>query len=192
MNKIINCKSCGAEIAISAKSCPKCGAKNKKPIYKRVWVWILAVIILFGIIGSVGSNSDSTTPSTSDNPSVVETKPTTNEINGLMCEIVSAEVGGKNYEGKPTVVITYNYTNNSDDSQSFDFGFIDTVFQNGIECSPDYLYDEDNAAKEIRPGTTIEVKKSYILNDTTTEVEVEIKGFITWDNSVITKTFFIQ
>ena len=31
MSKMIKCKTCGADIASSAKSCPGCGAKNKKP-----------------------------------------------------------------------------------------------------------------------------------------------------------------
>ena len=35
MSKMKNCKVCGAEIATSAKSCPKCGAKNKKSIWKQ-------------------------------------------------------------------------------------------------------------------------------------------------------------
>ena len=75
MSKMINCKSCGAEIASSAKSCPKCGAKNKKPIWKRWWVWILAVIILFAAIGSVGGNSNTNNSSSSadiDDPAVQE------------------------------------------------------------------------------------------------------------------------
>jgi hypothetical protein len=74
MSKMTNCKSCGAEIATSAKSCPKCGAKNKKPIWKRVWVWILAVIILFAAIGSTGGSSDTDTsaPSTDINTPVVQ------------------------------------------------------------------------------------------------------------------------
>ena len=75
MSKMINCKSCGAEIAVSAKSCPKCGAKNKKPIWKRWWVWILAVIILFAAIGSIGGNSNTNDSSSSadiDNPTIQE------------------------------------------------------------------------------------------------------------------------
>ena len=74
MSKMTNCKSCGAEIATSAKSCPKCGAKNKKPIWKRVWVWILAVIILFAAIGGTGdsSNTDTPAPSTDINAPVVQ------------------------------------------------------------------------------------------------------------------------
>ena len=73
MSKMKNCKACGAEIATSAKSCPKCGAKNKKPIWKRVWVWILAVIILVVAIGGMGGSSDTDTsaPST-DAPAVQE------------------------------------------------------------------------------------------------------------------------
>ena len=65
MSKMINCKSCGAEIASSAKSCPKCGAKNKKPIWKRVWVWILAVIILVAAIGGMTGNSNTNDSSSS-------------------------------------------------------------------------------------------------------------------------------
>ena len=75
MSKMINCKSCGAEIASSAKSCPKCGAKNKKPIWKRWWVWILAVIILFAAISSVGGNSNTNNSSSStdiDDPAIQE------------------------------------------------------------------------------------------------------------------------
>ncbi len=71
MSKMINCKSCGAEIASSAKSCPKCGAKNKKPIWKRWWVWILAVIILFVAISSVGANNSSSSTDI-DDPAIQE------------------------------------------------------------------------------------------------------------------------
>ena len=35
--KLISCKACGQEIAKSAKRCPKCGAKNKKPIFKKCY-----------------------------------------------------------------------------------------------------------------------------------------------------------
>ena len=44
------CKTCGATIAKSAKRCPVCGAKNKKPIYKRVWFWLICIIVLIVIV----------------------------------------------------------------------------------------------------------------------------------------------
>ena len=50
------CKNCGAQIAKNAKVCPSCGAKNKKPFYKRVWFILLIVILAIGTIYSIGRN----------------------------------------------------------------------------------------------------------------------------------------
>ncbi len=62
MNKMIKCKSCGADIASSAKHCPSCGAKNKKPIYKRVWFWILVVVLLIAIADFAASKVNPSDP----------------------------------------------------------------------------------------------------------------------------------
>ena len=61
MGKMIQCKACSKEIASNAKSCPGCGAKNKKPIYKRPW---FIVVALFIIIGAIGGGNEDTTPNT--------------------------------------------------------------------------------------------------------------------------------
>lgn len=68
MSKLINCKTCNAEIAASAKLCPGCGAKNKKPFYTKWWVWVIAIVII-AAIGNQGKgnqaqqvNSDSSSP----------------------------------------------------------------------------------------------------------------------------------
>ena len=52
------CKKCNQAIAKNAKVCPYCGAKNKKPIYKKPVFWIVAVILFFIIVGSLGNGSD--------------------------------------------------------------------------------------------------------------------------------------
>ncbi len=62
MTKMIVCKSCGKEIASSAKACPECGAKNKKPIFKKWWFWVLIVVVIVAIGSSGGDNSGETTP----------------------------------------------------------------------------------------------------------------------------------
>ena len=69
--KFIKCKTCGAEIASKAKSCPQCGAKNKKPFYKKWWFWIILVFVFVGSagIGSGDTNTDSTTGNTPTNSS---------------------------------------------------------------------------------------------------------------------------
>lgn len=56
MSKMIQCKSCSKEIASNAKACPNCGAKNKKPFYKRGWFIVLVVFVLLYAIGTSGSD----------------------------------------------------------------------------------------------------------------------------------------
>ena len=48
--KMRHCKYCGAEIAKTSGICPQCGAKYKKPIYKRFWFWLLIIVIIFFVI----------------------------------------------------------------------------------------------------------------------------------------------
>lgn len=69
--KMTACKVCGQEIAVSAKTCPHCGAKKKKSIFKRWWFWAILIVLAIIIIASTNdSGSDQTTknnnePSTS-------------------------------------------------------------------------------------------------------------------------------
>lgn len=56
MTKLKKCNTCSNEIATNAKFCPKCGAKNKKPIYKRWWFISIAVFVL--IIATGGNRME--------------------------------------------------------------------------------------------------------------------------------------
>lgn len=67
--KMVECKACGKEIAKSAKTCPSCGAKNKKPLFRKWWFWALIVCILCGSMASGGEESAQTEEST---PTVAE------------------------------------------------------------------------------------------------------------------------
>lgn len=75
MSKLIQCKTCNEEIAAGAKVCPKCGAKNKKPFYKKWWVWVIAVIVVAAIAGggSDEGKKDTNTSGTSSSASKGET-----------------------------------------------------------------------------------------------------------------------
>lgn len=72
-DKMTICKHCGAEIAAAAKTCPKCGGKNKKPIYKRVWFWILIAVLVLGIGGMAGGSGGSDTSNSAGNSEQSET-----------------------------------------------------------------------------------------------------------------------
>lgn len=56
--KIVICRNCNSAISKNAIICPHCGAKNKKPFYKRVWFIILAIIVVVGVIGSLGGGGE--------------------------------------------------------------------------------------------------------------------------------------
>lgn len=68
MSKMTKCKTCGADIASNAKACPSCGAKNKKPIYKKWWFWLIIVVVVIAIAVSGGDSEPSDVPESSDKP----------------------------------------------------------------------------------------------------------------------------
>ena len=56
-NGMTTCKACSQEIAKSAKACPHCGAKNKKPVFTKWWFWVI-VVMFIGIVAGAGSGTD--------------------------------------------------------------------------------------------------------------------------------------
>ena len=71
MSKMIQCKNCSKEIATITKSCPGYGEKNKKPMYKIVWFWAVAIIIVVGTASC--SNTDNSKEVNSED-TIVENK----------------------------------------------------------------------------------------------------------------------
>lgn len=69
-NKMTTCKTCGKEMAKSAKVCPSCGAKNKKPIFTRPWFIAIIVVIVIIAIASGGKSGNKTTTIANSNGSV--------------------------------------------------------------------------------------------------------------------------
>lgn len=79
------CSHCGNEVDEKAVICPKCGVsqkekKEKKPIFKRWWFWVIVGVLAIAIIGGSSGNDDTQNDtdksSVTNNVSNVETKPT--------------------------------------------------------------------------------------------------------------------
>ena len=47
---LINCKECGKEISDTAKSCPNCGAKTKKEIFKNKRIFFIGTPVLLIVL----------------------------------------------------------------------------------------------------------------------------------------------
>lgn len=54
--KMVMCRNCNTEIAANVKKCPACGAKNKKPFYKKWWFILFVIIVIIAVVGSLGGN----------------------------------------------------------------------------------------------------------------------------------------
>lgn len=111
MAKLVKCKVCGAEIAKSAKVCPKCGAKQKKVPAVLTAVVIVVVIILIAAIGSSGSGKDQ--PQSVSNPNSTQSEGVQQETKQPEKDVFGA--------GEPVslndVVVTLNSVTESEGSQ---------------------------------------------------------------------------
>lgn len=140
---------------------------------------------------SSGSNIPSSTPQESQTPSDSEA---TNAIPGPSADLgdyhveIKSATLAEDYEGSPTIVVTYSWTNNSDDTTSAMVAVSCTAFQDGVELesaiiADDSVYDSNSLMKEVRPGTTIDVQSAFVLSSTTSTVEVEIGEWISFQDN---------
>lgn len=126
-SKIVPCKTCGAEIAASAKTCPQCGAKNSKPIFKKWWFWVIIVFAFIGAVGSSGGSGDADTNSGSpastasasasvsnnEQQTTVSTSEKTSVFAGD-CGISAVAEMGTDIIGQPTVSVSITNTTDKD------------------------------------------------------------------------------
>lgn len=102
----------------------------------------------------------------------------------------------EDYKGNPAIRVYFDFTNNSEDTASFYVATSVTAFQNGIELDKGYstnngVEEDDNNLKEIKPGATLKCALIYILDDDSSPVEVEVTELISWDDTMLVKTFDI-
>ena len=167
------CKSCGAMIAKNAKMCPSCGAKNKKPIYKRVWFWLIVIVILGIILGSVSggsSNDDSKNgKKIGENTTVTEAKQSAYKM-GDVVELDGAsivvnkisKVNGDDWNhpknGHEYVIVEVTIKNES--TSSISYNPYDFKMQNSQGVITDYTWftsdrNTDLDSGELAPGGSI-------------------------------------
>lgn len=102
----------------------------------------------------------------------------------------------QDYEGKPAIAITYEFTNNGEEAANFMFATSTKAFQDGIELSTAILtgvdgYESENSMKDIKTGATITVQNAYVLDSETSAVEIEVTELMSFGNDMVSKTFEI-
>ncbi len=177
---------------------------------KRTALAALSVLLVL-CLAACGGNPGSSVEKTSSPPANVsgaplesqEAVPTPMPNSGTM--IGSGDLGdyhveiknaflAKDYEGKPVIVITYSWTNNSDDTTSAMAAVSGKAFQDGVQMDIAMLFNVDgyesgSSMKEVRPGTTIDVQSAYVMTSETSTVEFEISEFLSFSDNMVTMNF---
>lgn len=188
------CQKCKMWIPKDAKVCPYCREDQTN-------FWTIFVMVAFGIIffffllsndSDVGSDSatsvslenyeempeeDSYFLEKSDSSFTSDKEFTYRDmtVKYLKHEIVVDDMN------QTVLVIYYDFTNNSDENKTFVYSFEDTCFQNGVEVESSWWHVNDeskNTEKEIKPGTTITVASSFVLEESRDDIELEITPWI--------------
>lgn len=108
------------------------------------------------------------------------------ELGDYYVEITGASLS-TDYEGNPAVIISYNWTNNSEETTTPMATVTCSVFQDGVGTDPAFMmdenYDGDSSMTEVRPGTTISVQEAFSISNTTSPIEVEISEWLTLEDN---------
>lgn len=157
-------------------------------------ILIVSLLLTFGLF-ALGSG-DEEEKTENQGSSTTTTEPSKTNLGNYNIEIKSCRIA-EDFEGKKVAIITYGFTNYDDDDASFSFAVKDSAFQNGIGLNKAYIlsdsanYSSDNQLKEIKKEASLDVEVAYELNDTTTEILVEVEELISFSDKKITKTFTI-
>lgn len=82
----------------------------------------------------------------------------------------------KDYEGNPAIIITYSWTNGSDETTSPMGSMMEEAFQDGVQMETAIVdFEYNDGLTDARPGTTIDVEAIYKMNSQS-KVEFEISA----------------
>ena len=105
-------------------------------------------------------------------------------------------------DGKDSIVLTLDFTNNSKEDAVYLWSVFEKVVQNGTELEGAFIYVSEDSYEmvtdaqltDVAPGETIEVRSAYTLIDTASPVEItffdlleKYKGTITIDPTTLTR-----
>lgn len=142
-----------------------------------------ATILLAGCGGSGTSGSSSTGGSSaaSSEPKQVE-QPQPQQAQSPYAVTIDGATAATDYEGKPAVVVTFTFTNNSDETTEFASACGIDVYQNGVECDMGFVENVDTSTymAKVQPGATTQVTLAYSVKDNS-DVQVDVTPLFSSD-----------
>lgn len=198
------CNKCGAQNTDEAQFCVGCGAaldapaapgganQPSKPPKKKMKAWqivliVVAVIVVLCIGVSIfggGDDEKKETESQSQSETLtVREDESQNENQGNLGDYdvqIKDSRYVNDYEGKKSILVTYTFTNYTEEASNFTTSVSATAYQDGVELGTAYLYDVDgydaeSLLKNVQTGKSVDVQQAYVLDDETTEVEIIVE-----------------
>lgn len=178
---------------------------NKKPWYKRFWVWVLIIIIIGGIGGAAGGNkSDSPTSTTSGN-TTAETKTADSKMEFAVGETASFDDKSititnvqRNYDtgnqfaqpesGKEFVLVTVEIANNSKSSMDYNTFEFKLQDSNGVQLNESFtaLSEGKLNSGSLAPGGKVTGKLAYEVPKDDAGLKLLYQSFSFFSNKAVT------
>lgn len=98
----------------------------------------------------------------------------------------------EDYQGNPAAVVTYTFTNNSDEATSPAVALHEKAFQNGTELDLAVVSDAEETGKsmnEVKPGSSITYEFAYELADMS-DLTVEVEELFSFSDELIAEQTF--
>lgn len=208
--KTKKCKHCKSDMPYNAKVCPTC-RRSQGGVLKWVII-ILAVLVVLGVIGALfgddegESNKEPKRPASSNsqdennNESQPEEsqaqEPMENESTESTTEFDYEDMHvrytghelGQNMAGEKTLIVYFDFTNNSSENKSFAYSFSAKAFQNGVELDSSLLFSNDtckNRDNEIQPGTTVPVGVDFVLGEDMSDISLQVTPWISFTDEIL-------
>ena len=118
------------------------------------------------------------------------------DLQSAHVRLISAVSSGNDYEGNPTVLVTFEWTNTTDSNASFASALQASVFQNGhgldtaVYAEAPEGYDANSYLAALQPNAPRTLSLRHLLADSS-PVEVQVRDLISFDDDapVISHTF---
>lgn len=126
-----------------------------------------------------------------------QAKPTSEgDVGDCHVKILDCKYGALDYEGKKTIAVTFEFTNNSDEAQAFDGAVYPVAYQDGVQLL-DTSPGTDSAAYDrtmtmVKTGKKVTCEYYWRTTSDTADVDVEVSSYLDESSAKLQKAFSIK
>lgn len=118
------------------------------------------------------------------------------DVGDCHVKILDCKYGALDYEGKKTIAVTFEFTNNSDEAQAFDGAVYPVAYQDGVQLL-DTSPGTDSAAYDrtmimVKTGKKVTCECYWRTTSDTADVVVEVSSYLDESSTKLQKAFSIK